>query len=64
MDERWSGNAFQMFEATDENDLEFVMVVFRGEHILTTMKKSRVLALVHIVGWELQDRMVAEIGAP
>ena len=30
MDERWFGNAFQMFEATDENDLEFAMVVFRG----------------------------------
>ena len=27
MDERWFGNAFQMLEATDENDLEFAMVV-------------------------------------
>ena len=30
MDERWLGSAFQMFEATDENDLEFAMVVLRG----------------------------------
>ena len=29
MDERWFGNAFQIFEATDENDLEVVMVVLR-----------------------------------
>ena len=31
MDERWFGYAFQMFEATDENDLEIAMVVLRGE---------------------------------
>ena len=30
MDERWFGNAFPMFEATDENDLEIAMVVLRG----------------------------------
>ena len=30
MDERWLGSAFQMLEATDENDLEFAMVVLRG----------------------------------
>ena len=30
MDDRWFGNAFQMFEATDENDLEIAMVVLRG----------------------------------
>ena len=23
MEDRWFGNAFQVFEATDENDLEF-----------------------------------------
>ena len=45
MDERWFGIAFQMFEATDENDFEVAMV----EQILT-MKKSGVLASVHIVG--------------
>ena len=34
MDERWFGNAFQMFAATDENDFEIVMVVLcRGTHI-------------------------------
>ena len=30
MDERWPGNAFQTFEATDEKDLEAAMVVLRG----------------------------------
>ena len=30
MDERWFGNAFQMFEATDENDLEIAIMVVRG----------------------------------
>ena len=30
MDERWFGNEFQIFEATDENDLEAAMLVSRG----------------------------------
>ena len=30
MEERWFGKAFQIFEATDENDLEAAMVVSRG----------------------------------
>ena len=30
MDERWLGSAFQMLETTDENNLEFAMVVLRG----------------------------------
>ena len=30
MEDRWSGNAFQIFEATDENDLEAARVVLRG----------------------------------
>ena len=30
MNERWSGNAFQVFEATDKNDSVLIMVVFRG----------------------------------
>ena len=34
MDERWHGNLFQRCEATDENDLDFAIVVFRvGTHI-------------------------------
>ena len=34
MDDRGFGNAFQIFEATDENDLEAAMVVLRvGTHI-------------------------------
>ena len=64
MDERWFGNAFQMFVATDENDLVFAMVVLRGEHILTMMKTSGVLVSVHILGWGMPDRMAAEIVAP
>ena len=30
MEDRWFGNAFQIFEAGDENDLEAAMVVLRG----------------------------------
>ena len=30
MEDRWFGKAFQIFEATDENDLEAAMVVLRG----------------------------------
>ena len=30
MDDRWLGNEFQIFEATDEKDLEAAMVVLRG----------------------------------
>ena len=30
MEDRWFGIAFQIFEATDENDLEAAMVVSRG----------------------------------
>ena len=34
MDDRWFGNVFQVFEATDENDLVAAMVVLRaGTHI-------------------------------
>ena len=30
MEDKWFGNAFQIFEATDENDVEAAMVVLRG----------------------------------
>ena len=30
MEDRWFGNAFQVFEAIYENDLEATMVVLRG----------------------------------
>ena len=30
MDDRWFGNAFQIPESTDENDLEAAMVILRG----------------------------------
>ena len=30
MEDRWFGSAFHIFEATDENDLEAVMMVLRG----------------------------------
>ena len=34
MDERWLGNEFQIFEATDENDFEVAIEVLRvGTHI-------------------------------
>ena len=34
MDEKWHGNLFQVSEATDENDLDLAIAVFReGMHI-------------------------------
>ena len=34
MDERWPGNLFQVSEATDENDLDLAIAIFReGMHI-------------------------------
>ena len=30
IDERWHGNLFQKYKATDENDLDFAIAVFRG----------------------------------
>ena len=48
MEDRWFGSAFQIYEATDENDLEAAMVVLRGGSILRKMKKSGVLAPAHI----------------
>ena len=30
MEDRWFGKAFQIFEATEEKDLEAAMVVLRG----------------------------------
>ena len=30
MEDRWFDNAFQIFEATDESDLEAAMLFFRG----------------------------------
>ena len=50
MEDRWFGNAFQIFEATDENDLEAAMVVYVEERILRKTKKSGVFAPVHILG--------------
>ena len=50
MEDRWFGNAFQIFEATDEHDLEAAMVVLRGERILRKTKESGVVAPVHILG--------------
>ena len=41
MDERWLGNAFQIFEATDENNLEFSMVVLCGGTHIDNDKEER-----------------------
>ena len=43
-------NAFQLCEATDEHDLEVIMVVYVEERILKKTKKSGVRAPVHILG--------------
>ena len=45
MEDRWFGNAFQIFEATDENDLEVAMGpwwFYVEERILRKTKESGV----------------------
>ena len=46
MDDKWFSSAFQIFEATDENDLKVDMMVLRGEHMMTKIKENGVLAWV------------------
>ena len=53
--------AFQIFEATDENDLIAAMEVLSGEHTLTKMKMSGVLASAHIIGREMQTSEIVDL---
>ena len=63
MEDRWFGNAFQIFEATDENDLEVTMVVLRGgTHIEKDEKEGSARAGTYL-GMKEKDRMAAQIGA-
>ena len=41
MEDRWFGKALQIFEATDENDLEAAMVVLRGGTQIERDKEER-----------------------
>ena len=41
MEVRWLGNAFQIFEATDENDLEAAMVVSVANRKPMQIRKNR-----------------------
>ena len=41
MDDRWFDNAFQIFEATYENDLAVAMVVLRGGTHIEKYKEER-----------------------
>ena len=41
MDKRWFGNAFQMFEATDEKDFEVAMVVLRAGTLIDKDEEER-----------------------
>ena len=41
MDERWFGSAFQMFDTTDENDFEVVMVALRGGTYIDNDEEER-----------------------
>ena len=62
MEDRWCGIAFQIFEATDENDLEAAMVVYTsrgGTHEDT--KKSGVVAPAHILGWEMKGSLASRL---
>ena len=40
MEDRWFGNAFQVFEATDENDWKMQWWFYVEERILRRTKKS------------------------
>ena len=47
MDDRWLGNEFQIFEATDKTDLEAAMVVLRGgTHINKTEAERMVWTIL------------------
>ena len=61
----WFGNAFQTFEATDENDLEAAMVVLHGGMHLENDEEERSARVGKYLGMrdERLDRMAAENGA-
>ena len=64
MDERWHGNLFQKYEATDENDLDFAIVLFSvGTHIY---KEEEIVVIVseHTVEWGQWDRIAAGTAEP
>ena len=63
MEDRWFGKAFQIFEATDENDLEAAMVVLRGGTHIERQEEERSARAGTYLWWEMKDRMAAEIGA-
>ena len=53
MEDRWFGNAFQIFEATDEKDLEVARVVLcGGTHIEKDEEERSARARTYIFGWE------------
>ena len=64
MEVRCFGNAFQIFEATDENDLEAAMVVLHGRAQIEKDEEERSARAGTYRGMrEMKDRMAAEIGA-
>ena len=50
MEDRWFGNAFQKFEATDENDLEAAMVILCGGTHIDKDEEDRSLFSCHAFG--------------
>ena len=65
MEDRWFGIAFQIFEATDENDLEAAMVVLRGGTQIERHEEERSGRAGTYLGMrDERYRMADEIGAP
>ena len=48
MDERWHGSLFQIYEATDENDLYFAISVFRVGTFIENEKDRIVIVPAYI----------------
>ena len=61
MEDRWFGEAFQIFEATDEMIWKLQWWFYVEERKLRDTKKSGVVALVHILGWEMKNRMMLRL---
>ena len=52
MGDGWFGNEFQIFEATDKNDLEVAMMVLRGGTHIDKAEEER-SARAGTFGWEM-----------
>ena len=58
MEDRWFGNSFSIFEATDENDLEAAMVVLRGGTYIEKDEEERSARAGTYLGMREENRVL------